>query len=204
MNERESILIVEDSPMVGRTVERAVAKHCRTVLVTDIQQAKIAIAREQFIAIITDVGLPDGSGFEVIAEARGGDPGIPALVMSGQVDAGRLVHALTFSAFYILKPVGLDQVDLFVAGALSRFRHRGDKIDACVLKWADEYGLTPAQSEILAMTAKGEHRPDIASKRDVTMNTLKRQVSAMLEKTGDSSLETLSNRLLRAALADDC
>lgn len=196
----EAILIVEDDPQVGNLLTRLVSKCCAVALAPSVHEARIAVATRNFVAVIVDAGLPDGTGFDVISEARIKDPGVHALIISGKVDGLRLHTAMSLNAHYILKPVDNDQVYLFVNRVLSKRRDLEERIDAYVAKWSHEYGLTPAEAATLTMCAKGSTRDEIAEHRDVSTNTLKKQVSMMLQKTGDSSLESLSNRLLRAVL----
>ncbi len=65
-----SFLIAEDDELVGRILVRALSEHGRTELVTSVEEARTALKTGSFTAVVVDVGLPDGSGLDVINDAR--------------------------------------------------------------------------------------------------------------------------------------
>jgi DNA-binding NarL/FixJ family response regulator len=197
-----SFLIAEDDDLVGRVLERALGAHGRTSRVTTLEDARSALATESFTAVVVDVGLPDGSGLELITDARTLDPSLPALVLSGAVDAGRLAEAHLLGAHYLLKPVDTTQLGLFAERVRARINERRARVDAAVKRWASDYELTAAEAAILALAAQGTRRAELAAQRDVAASTVKKQVKVMLNKTGDASLEGAVNRLLRSVLDD--
>lgn len=195
-----SFLIAEDDELVGRLLVRALSAHGETELVTTIAGARSALESRSFTAVVVDVGLPDGSGLDLIGDARMRDPSVAVLVVSGEVDARRLATAHRLDASYLLKPVDTQQLDLFAVRTCSRRRERGARVARRVRRWTLDYGLTNAEAAILELAAEGPSRARIAEVRDVSSTTLKKQVQILLAKTGDTSLENAANRLLRAVV----
>ena len=195
-----SFLIAEDDELVGRILMRTLEGHGRTSLVTTLGAARTALAADSYTAVVVDVGLPDGCGLELITDARANDPMMPALVVSGQVNADRLAEAHLLGAHYLLKPIDTWQLELFAVRARSRLRERTTRVQAIVRRWAIEYELTPAEAAILDLAAHGTPRSRLAQLREVAPSTVKKQVQVVLHKTGDSSLEAAVSRLLRAVL----
>jgi DNA-binding NarL/FixJ family response regulator len=193
-----SFLIAEDDELVGRVLVRALAEHGRTELVTTIEDARTALKAQQFTAVVVDVGLPDGSGLDLITDARSQDPGMSALVVSGRVDERRLAEAHHLGVSFLLKPVDTRQLGLFAVRTRSKMRARHEKIAALVERWSVEYDLTPAEAAVLELAAHGAQRSRLAELRGVAPSTVKKQVQVILTKTGDSSLEGGVSRLLRA------
>ena len=193
-----SFLIAEDDELVGRVLVRTLSEHGRTELVTTVEGARSALKSRSFSALVVDVGLPDGSGLEVITDARSHDPSVAALVVSGGVDERRLAEAHHLGAHYLLKPVDTRQLGLFAVRMRSKLRQRETKIAALIERWALEYDLTPAEAEVLALAVHGAARSRLADLRGVAASTLKKQVHVILAKTGDTSLEAAVSRLLRA------
>jgi len=193
-----SFLIAEDDELVGRILVRTLSEHGRTELVTTAEGARTALRSRSFNAVVVDVGLPDGSGLDVITDARSHDPSVSALIVSGGVDERRLAEAHHLGAPYLLKPVDTRQLELFAVRMRSKVRARDAKIAALIELWSLEYDLTPAEADILALAVQGAARSRLAELRGVAASTVKKQVQIILTKTGDTSLEAAVSRLLRA------
>ena len=193
-----SFLIAEDDELVGRILVRTLSEHGRTELVTSIEDARTALKTTSFTAVVVDVGLPDGSGLDVITDAREQDPAVSALIVSGWVDQRRLAEAHHLNASYLLKPVDTRQLGLFAVRMRAKMRQRDAKIEALVERWSVEYDLTPAEASVLQLAAQGAARSRLAELRGVAPSTVKKQVQVVLTKTGDTSLEGAVSRLLRA------
>jgi DNA-binding NarL/FixJ family response regulator len=195
-----NFLIAEDDELVGRILVRTLSEHGRTELVTTAEGARSALKARSFNAVVVDIGLPDGSGLDVISDARSHDPSVGALVVSGGVDERRLAEAHNLGAHYLLKPVDTRQLGLFAIRLRSRVREREAKIAALIERWAIEYQLTTAETDILALAVEGAARSRLAELRGVAASTVKKQVQVILTKTGDGSLEAAVSRLLRAVV----
>jgi DNA-binding NarL/FixJ family response regulator len=193
-----SFLIAEDDEAVGRILVRAFSEHGRTELVTTVEGARTALQNGSFTAVVVDVGLPDGSGLDLISDAREYDPSMSALIVSGGVDERRLAEAHNLGASYLLKPVDTRQLGLFAARTRSKIEQRETKISALVQRWTAEYDLTPSEAAVLELAAQGAARSRLAELRGVAPSTVKKQVQVVLTKTGDASLEAAVSRLLRA------
>jgi DNA-binding NarL/FixJ family response regulator len=193
-----SFLIAEDDEAVGRILVRALSEHGRTELVTTVDAARTALKTSSFTAVVVDVGLPDGSGLDLINDAREHDPAMSALIVSGGVDERRLAEAHHLGASYLLKPVDTRQLGLFAVRMRSKLRAREEKITALVQRWTVEYDLTPSEAAVLELAAQGAPRARLAELRGVAASTVKKQVQVVLTKTGDTSLEGAVSRLLRA------
>lgn len=62
-------------------------------------------------ALVLDLGLPDGSGLDVLNRLRRNGKGIPVLILTGRRDAGLEVHALDAGADdYVVKPFGNEEL----------------------------------------------------------------------------------------------
>ncbi len=198
MGSAVSFLIAEDDELVGRILVRTLSEHGRTELVTTMEGARSALKNKAFSAVVVDVNLPDGSGLDLITDARSHDPSVAALVVSGGVDERRLAEAHHLGAHYLLKPVDTRQLGLFAVRMRSKLRQRDARIAVLIERWVAEYDLTGAEGEVLALAAQGAARSRLAALRGVAPSTVKKQVQIILTKTGDSSLEAAVSRLLRA------
>jgi DNA-binding NarL/FixJ family response regulator len=195
-----SFLIAEDDAMVGRVLVRALSEHGRTDLVTTVAGARAALSRCAYSAVVVDVGLPDGSGLELITAARRQYPGMSALIVSGGVDERRLAEAHDLGASYLLKPVDTKQLDLFAQRMRTRLRSHRAKLSSVIERWAADYRLTAAEAAVLELSVNGAPRARLAELRGVAPSTVKKQVQVILTKTGDISLDGVANRILRTIL----
>jgi DNA-binding NarL/FixJ family response regulator len=193
-------LVAEDDKLVGRAVARALSRHGNANLVRTFRAARRAIEANRHDALVVDVGLPDGSGLDLVAAARANDIWLPILVMSGEVDAFRLAETHALRAHYLLKPLDAAQLELFAARVQRRPQMSRAMVDGMVERWAREFELTLAETEVLRLAALGTRRCDLATARMVKPSTVKKQVQFLLDKTGDTSIEAAVSRLLREVM----
>jgi DNA-binding NtrC family response regulator len=101
---RPSILLVEDDEMTARTVSRVLGLGDRTVThARTYNSALESLQTQRFDAVICDLGLPDGSGLDLLTYARSPDAA-PFLVFSGTADVQTAVEAMRRGAFdYVTK-----------------------------------------------------------------------------------------------------
>jgi CheY-like chemotaxis protein len=106
-----SILLVDDHPdsleLLARLLRRCGHK---VETATRVDQALDAVGRCRFDILVSDIGLPDGSGTEVMKALRAmqGSPGI-ALTGHGEEHYIRACEEAGFSA-RLLKPVVFDKL----------------------------------------------------------------------------------------------
>jgi len=138
--QRERVLIVDDDPSVGRLLEHILSvEEYRCARSGSLAEARRQLAERRFDVILCDVGLPDGSGLDLIEEVMTGDGQIAALVISGLDEVALAERALRLGAYgYIVKPFTANDVLIGVFGALA---HRRRALDA----------LSEASAEIVAV-----------------------------------------------------
>ncbi len=95
------ILLVEDNPgdalLVQIALDRAdtvPAFSCAISVADSIAEACYLLTRETPDVIVTDLGLPDGQGVEIVTALIAAAPGIPLIVLSGDSDARVMEEAL--------------------------------------------------------------------------------------------------------------
>ena len=77
------ILLVEDHGDTRRTLSRLLSHFGHQISVADNTQSALEIVQSnQFDVILSDIGLPDGSGYEVISEAKRKQP-VKAVALTG-------------------------------------------------------------------------------------------------------------------------
>ena len=105
------LLVVEDHEATRTVLQRLLTRSGHTVTITStMHEALTTFAAERFDAIISDLGLPDGSGLELMREIQRQRP-VPGIALSGygMEDDLRQTKEAGFFA-HLVKPVNIDQL----------------------------------------------------------------------------------------------
>jgi two-component system, OmpR family, response regulator len=108
----ESILLVEDDPMLGRALTSALGQEgWRVVHCMDAECAKTALVDHAFIAVLLDLGLPGASGLEVLSTMRTRYDPTPVMIITARDQLSDRVRGLDAGADdYIVKPFQRDEM----------------------------------------------------------------------------------------------
>jgi len=101
------ILIVEDNEMDTNLLRSALQAVGTVMDVQNIQAAEVALQENVFSFVVTDVNLPDGSGFDLIkkirADRRTAD--VPVFVLTGRTAVDDRISGFNLGADdYVIKP----------------------------------------------------------------------------------------------------
>lgn len=105
------ILLIEDHTETLNMLARLLARRGHVVATAPSgAAARAEFARGDFDLIVSDIGLPDCSGLELIAELRAVRP-MPAIVLSGfEAEAGSQANPNAGILEYLVKPVDFEQL----------------------------------------------------------------------------------------------
>jgi len=123
-----TVLVVDDEPPIRRFLRTSlVASGYRIVEAEDAGGALRSLAIEKPDLVVLDLGLPDKSGLELIAEIRK-TLTVPILVLSARHDERSKVEALDLGADdYISKPFGMAELMARLRAALRHaFQAQGE------------------------------------------------------------------------------
>jgi DNA-binding response OmpR family regulator len=100
------VLVVEDDPLVGDGVRRALVGGGFAVdLVASAEAAKSALDTESFDLVIADIGLPREDGLQLVRSLRSGGQIVPVLMLTARDGLADRVTALDLGADdYLTKP----------------------------------------------------------------------------------------------------
>ena len=192
--ERPRFLVIEDDPATARGLARIVSGYGEAFVSATAREAeRLLESSSNWSAILVDLGLPDGSGLDVLAHARGANALTPIMVLTGCTEAATINAAHDLGAHYVVKPVESDRIARFVAGAIKIPVTSHRALEAL----AAQYGLSEAEVDILRRAATGEDREWMARARGSSILTVKKQIANMLAKTGSASFQALVVRCLR-------
>jgi two-component system, OmpR family, KDP operon response regulator KdpE len=163
MADRYTVLVVDDEPPIRRFLRTSLeAAGYRVVVAENAAEAMAEISLEMPDVVILDLGLPDRSGLDVIAEIRQRSP-VPIIVLSARDDERSKVEALDLGADdYVSKPFGMAELIARLRAALRHaFQAQGelpvfdsgdlsvDLVRRRVIRAGSEVKLSPKEFDLL-------------------------------------------------------
>jgi two-component system KDP operon response regulator KdpE len=124
-------LIVDDELPIRRLLRSTLHVHGYAVAeAATLAEARVELANTKPDVLLLDLGLPDGEGFELIAELRPASS-LPIIVLSARNDDAGKVRALDAGADdYVTKPFSVEELLARIRTAL---RHRVQSLGATPL-----------------------------------------------------------------------
>ncbi len=106
------ILLIEDDPMIGRSLSRALQDAGMTMdWKRDGTSGLEAMRAGGYSMVLLDLGLPGRSGFEVLKEMRDQGDDTPLLIITARDGLDDLVSGLDLGADdYLVKPFGIREL----------------------------------------------------------------------------------------------
>jgi two-component system, OmpR family, KDP operon response regulator KdpE len=160
-----TVLVVDDEPPIIRFLRTSLtAAGYRSVVADNAAAGLAAVRSEKPDVVVLDLGLPDRSGLEVIAEIRKTSP-VPIIVLSARDDERSKVEALDLGADdYVAKPFGMAELIARIRAALRHaFQAQGelpvfasgdltvDLVRRHVTRGGEEVKLSPKEFELLKL-----------------------------------------------------
>jgi signal transduction histidine kinase/ActR/RegA family two-component response regulator len=117
---RVRVLVVEDHAATRTTLAHLLTRRkFDVVTAANLEEARSAVRTQAFDLIVSDIGLPDGSGYTLMAEVRSAQPSTPGIALSGygmEEDINRS-QAAGFDA-HLTKPIDIKRLDEVIARLL--------------------------------------------------------------------------------------
>jgi DNA-binding NtrC family response regulator len=114
-----SILIVDDDRSIRRTLEKFLGGEGYTVSTAQDAPGAITAAESPHDVMLLDLGLPGGSGFDVLAAVNARPRPPTVVVVTARDDMQSTVKAIQLGAYeYLVKPVDIDRLREVVKRAI--------------------------------------------------------------------------------------
>ncbi|MDH4050730.1 MAG: response regulator transcription factor EmbR [Rubrivivax sp.] len=198
-----NILLLEDLPEIRawmRSLVERVFPGCQVSEAARVHDAIELVSALRFDLALVDLGLPDGSGVDVVAKLRDVQPEAQCVVVTIHDDDEHLFPALQAGAFgYILK----EQPRELIAEQLQRISqgepplspsiarrvmaHFSAKNKPLAPSLLPNVSLTDRESEVLLRVAKGYTLPEIGVQLGLSRHTIADYVKQIYRKLNVSS-----------------
>jgi DNA-binding NarL/FixJ family response regulator len=194
-----TVMVVEDDPVfLGRFCGfiASAPKLALFAAVGDLASARTALDRGAPDVLLTDLGLPDGSGIELIRETAHRYPATDIMVISVFGDDRHVLASIEAGASgYVLKDslpdefvelitqlrAGGSPISPLIARQLLK-RFKGKEATAGAVPDPPAHGLTHRESEVLGLIAKGFNFSEIARLLEVSPHTITAHVKKIYQK----------------------
>jgi DNA-binding response OmpR family regulator len=102
-----NILLCEDEQLIRMLLVDTLAQHGHHVVEAPSAKAALQHDLDSVDMLITDIGLPDGSGIDLAHAVRLRRPNLPVIYATGRADHGLVLDAHTAA---VIKPYGSEQL----------------------------------------------------------------------------------------------
>lgn len=206
-------LVVEDNPETRQWLVTCVQSAFGELSVVEagtLSQAMEEIRLNEFSMALVDLGLPDGSGLDVIRTIQNGQPDCYVVVATIYDDDRNLFTALKAGARgYILKDQDRDRIVSYLQGIrkdqpplsaassqrlISHFNNKGNA--------RREVRLTPREEEVLCLIAKGCSVDEAADLLLLSADTVKGYVKSVYAKLGVSNRSEVTLEAVRLGIIE--
>lgn len=206
-------LVIEDNPETRQWLAkciRAAFSELEVVEADTVSQAMEKIRLYEFSMALVDLGLPDGSGLDLIQVLHRDQPECYVVVATIYDDDRNLFTALKAGARgYVLKDqdrerivsylqgIRKDQPPLSPASSQRLIKHFNSKGDA-----RREVKLTPREEEVLCLIAKGYSVDQSAELLNLSADTVKGYVKSVYAKLEVSNRSEVTLEAIRLGIIE--
>jgi DNA-binding response OmpR family regulator len=124
------ILLVEDDAILGDGVQAGLTQAGFGVdWARSCEDGRLALTTHAYEAVVLDIGLPDGSGLQLLQEWRRQKNAIPVLILTARDTLADRVTGLNQGADdYLIKPFELDELTARLRALLRRSHQRASPV----------------------------------------------------------------------------
>lgn len=118
------LLLCDDEDALLRGLARLLRAASFEVVTADGPRALIELEEQRFDAVLTDLRMPNVSGFQILEAVRRKDPSTPVIVMSGSAEIPDAVRAIRAGARdFLIKPFEWKGLEEALQGAMNGSVH---------------------------------------------------------------------------------
>jgi two-component system response regulator AtoC len=153
----KSILIIDDDPLIRKTISSHLSKGFEVTLAEDGEEGLQNYEEGMPDLVILDIRLPDLSGLEVLSKIKERNKSANIIIMTAYDDMKTTVEAIKLGAFeYLVKPLDMVELDLTINKAF-QMQSLEEKVSYLVEEQQKEYtidniiGRSPQMREVFKL-----------------------------------------------------
>lgn len=193
------VLLIEDDADALARIKNALTPAKGIIVIGTAQncaQGTEQIKRGGYDVLLCDLGLPDGSGIDLIRQSSLLHPDADIAVITVFAEQARVMSSIKAGARgYLLKDENIDEC----AGRIHDLRAGGSPISPIIARQLlrelvpaspdlpDDHGVTPREGEVLGLLAKGFSYAEIADLLGLSAQTIGTHVKNLYRKLEVSS-----------------
>ena len=196
---RPLFIVADDHPLFRGALKEilmSLPQGAEIVEAADFEEVAAALERHRDAdLLLLDLAMPGTSGLSGLALLRAEHPSVPIAIVSASEDGQIISRALDLGASgFIPKSAGFDEIrqailtllsgDVWLPGDISLDAAGDPEVSNLITRMKT---LTPQQTRVLSMLARGLLNKQIAYELGVSEPTIKAHVSAVLFKLGVDS-----------------
>jgi two-component system, NarL family, nitrate/nitrite response regulator NarL len=211
------VLLADDDPIVCEVVRAQLSASREFQVVGEAHDGKRAIEQVEKLhpdVLLLDLLMPNLPGIEALKELSARHATAHTIVFSASVGPEQIVQALQLGARGILSKKNIAQLEPAMRSVLNgnywvEGREEGDigkilaDLSASMRTGAQprNYGLTQREIEVIGLVTEGCSNREIASRLNITEDTVKRHLTNVFDKIGMSTRLELALFALKNNLA---
>ena len=209
------VLLIDDHPLILSALQgviQGLGSHVSVVGVAGARGAREALAAEpNFDLVLLDLRLGDADGFELLVELRNGWPAVPVVVVSASDRSADVIRAIDLGAMgfvpkrasnetltealHVVMSGGIYVPPMTMGGLGDGASSESEASAHASTAGSAETGakalaafkLTPRQTDVLGLLLRGQSNKLIARELDLSVETVKDHVAAVLRALGVNS-----------------
>jgi DNA-binding NarL/FixJ family response regulator len=200
----KKILVIEDHALMRRNIVTILTMEGYSALAAANGREGLALAKQELPdLILCDVLMPELDGHGVLAALRA-DPitaALPFIYLTAKGERNDLRAGMNLGADdYLIKPVSRDELIAALEARFARKNQQRPNFDTLTDDPAPllALGVSGREAEVLLWIARGKTNDDIAKLLGVSVQTVKKHVSAIFEALGVENRSSAAVRALEA------
>ena len=195
----QKVLIVEDVAETRLWLHDMAAEAfpgCRTLLVGSVRAALAALETTEPDVALIDIGLPDGSGIDLLRQIRRRNPATLCVITTVLGDDANIVAALSVGANgYLLKEQAPERILRQLAQLADGIPALSPSIARRIMEHfrltgpvdSEDLSLTTRERQVLGLISRGLRNADVARQLELSETTVASHIKAIYRKLGISS-----------------
>ncbi|MEO8835462.1 MAG: response regulator transcription factor [Caldimonas sp.] len=211
------VLLIDDHPLILSALQGVIeglGSDVSVIGAAGARSAREALAAEpNFDLVLLDLRLGDADGFELLVELRNGWPAVPVVIVSASDRSADVIRAIDLGAMgfvpkrasnetlaealHVVMSGGIYVPPMTMGGdaegaapegeSATRAAAHGGLDEEAGRKALAAFKLTPRQTDVLGLLLRGQSNKLIARELDLSVETVKDHVAAVLRALGVNS-----------------